>query len=111
MRGLKKIRGRSLVCAILCMGIIVTNIAGVLAEEYKEEDSFLSEEKIPESNANKQQDAEKLNETSQTEDASTEAPEHKADNVLSEMPKKILAKENPGMQITTAVIKDDAGTE
>ena len=111
MRGLKKIRGRSLVCAILCMGIIVTNIAGVLAEEYKEEDSFLSEEKIPESNANKQQDAEKLNETSQTEDASTEAPEHKADNVLSEMPKKTLAKENPGMQITTAVIKDDAGTE
>ena len=56
MRGLKKIRGRSLVCAILCMGIIVTNIAGVLAEEYKEEDSFLSEEKIPESNANKQKD-------------------------------------------------------
>lgn len=111
MRGLKKIRGRSLVCAILCMGIIVTNIAGVLAEEYKEEDSFLSEEKIPESNANKQQDAEKLNETSQTEDASTEAPEHKADNVLSEMPKKTLAKENPGMQITAAVIKDDAGTE
>ena len=111
MRGLKKIRGRNLVCAILCMGIIVTNIAGVLAEEYKEEDSFLSEEKIPESNANKQQDADKLNETSQTEDASTEAPEHKADNVLSEMPKKTLAKENPGMQITTAVIKDDAGTE
>ena len=111
MRGLKKIRGRNLVCAILCMGIIVTNIAGVLAEEYKEEDSFLSEEKIPESNANKQQAADKLNETSQTEDASTEAPEHKADNVLSEMPKKTLAKENPGMQITTAVIKDDAGTE
>ncbi|MBS6179912.1 InlB B-repeat-containing protein [[Clostridium] innocuum] len=111
MRGLKKIRGRNLVCAILCTGITVTNIAGVLAEEYKEEDSFLSEEKIPESNANKQQDADKLNETSQTEDASTEAPEHKADNVLSEMPKKTLAKENLGMQITTAVIKDDAGTE
>ena len=111
MRGLKKIRWRNLVCAILCMGITVTNIAGVLAEEYKEEDSFLSEEKIPESNANKQQAADKLNETSQTEDASTEAPEHKADNVLSEMPKKTLAKENPGMQITTAVIKDDAGTE
>ncbi len=71
MRGLKKIRGRNLVCAILCMGITVTNIAGVLAEEYKEEDSFLSEEKIPESNANKQQAADKLNETSQTEDAST----------------------------------------
>lgn len=111
MRALKKIRGRNLVCAILCMGITVTNIAGVLAEEYKEEDSFLSEEKIAESNANKQQDADKLNETSQTEDASTEAPEHKADNVLSEMPKKTLAKENPGMQITAAVIKDDAGTE
>ncbi|MCR0570449.1 InlB B-repeat-containing protein [[Clostridium] innocuum] len=111
MRGLKKIRGRNLVCAILCTGITVTNIAGVLAEEYKEEDSFLSEEKIPESNANKQQDADKLNETSQTEDPSTEAPEHKADNVLSEMPKKTLAKENLGMQITTAVIKDDAGTE
>ena len=40
MRGLKKIRWRNLVCAILCMGITVTNIAGVLAEEYKEEDSF-----------------------------------------------------------------------
>ena len=48
MRALKKIRGRNLVCAILCMGITVTNIAGVLAEEYKEEDSFLSEEKIAE---------------------------------------------------------------
>ena len=47
MRGLKKIRGRNLVCAILCMGITVTNIAGVLAEEYKEEDSFLSRRRYP----------------------------------------------------------------